>query len=144
MFYFLEGVYMNDVTKVLLNVRSLRAATKELELEQLEDILVKLTDIVVNKREAVEIELAEREEKQAKMNDILAQLQESGINPEDLIALKEQSQTKTKIKPKREPRPAKYIYELEGVMKTWTGQGRMPLTLQNAKNETGSIEQFLI
>ena len=135
---------MNDVTKVLLNARSLRAATKELELEQLEEILNKLTTIVADKKEAVAIELAEREQKQAKMNEILAQLQESGINPEELITLKEQSQVKTKVKPKREPRPAKYIYEHEGVMKTWTGQGRMPLTLQNAMNETGSIEQFLI
>lgn len=133
---------MNDVTKALLNTRSLRAATKELSLEQLEDALIKLTTIVTDKREAVAFENEQQAQKQAKMADILKQLEESGISTEEFISLSEN--TPSKAKAKREPRPAKYSYEHEGETKTWTGQGRMPLTLQNIMNETGSIDQFLI
>jgi len=43
---------MNDFIKVFLNARSLRAATKELSVEQLEDVLIKFTTIVNDRKEA--------------------------------------------------------------------------------------------
>ena len=42
-------------------------------------------------------------------------------------------------------RPAKYKYVDEnGQEKTWTGQGRTPLTIQKALNEGKSLNDFAI
>ena len=133
---------MNEFIKTFLNARSLRAATKELSIEQLDEVLIKLSKIIADRKEDETIELTKQQEKQDKVNAILAQLKESGISPEELLTLTETEQVKTKTK--REPRPAKYAYEHEGESKTWTGQGRMPLPLQTIMNEKGSIEEFLI
>lgn len=133
---------MTDFIKVFLNARSLRAATKELSVEQLEEVLIKFTTIVDDRKEAEAAELEKQQEKQAKMNEILLQLKENGISPEELMGLTES--TTEKPKSKRGPRPAKYAYDLNGDTKTWTGQGRMPLPLQEVMNEKGTIEEFLI
>ncbi|QUM80470.1 H-NS histone family protein [Moritella sp. 5] len=133
---------MNDFIKVFLNARSLRAVTKELSVVQLEDVLIKFTKIVEDRKESEAAELEKQQEKQAMMNDILLQLKENGISPEELMNLTDSTIEKTKTK--RGPRPAKYSYDLNGETKTWTGQGRMPLPLQEVMNEKGSIEEFLI
>jgi len=133
---------MNDFIKVFLNARSLRAATKELSVVQLEDVLIKFTKIVEDRKESEAAELEKQQEKQAMMNEILLQLKENGISPEELMNLTDSTTEKTKTK--RGPRPAKYAYDLDGETKTWTGQGRMPLPLQEMMNEKGSIEEFLI
>ncbi|KXO09112.1 DNA-binding protein H-NS [Moritella sp. JT01] len=133
---------MNDFIKVFLNARSLRAVTKELSVVQLEDVLIKFTKIVEDRKESEAAELEKQQEKQAMMNEILLQLKENGISPEELMNLTDSTSEKTKTK--RGPRPAKYAYELNGETKTWTGQGRMPLPLQEMMNEKGSIEEFLI
>lgn len=133
---------MTDFIKVFLNARSLRAATKELSVEQLEEVLIKFTTIVDDRKEAEAADLEKQQAKQAKMNEILLQLKENGISPEELMGLTEATTEKTKAK--RGPRPAKYAYDLNGDTKTWTGQGRMPLPLQEVMNEKGSIEEFLI
>ncbi|QFI37214.1 H-NS histone family protein [Moritella marina ATCC 15381] len=135
---------MNDFIKVFLNARSLRAATKELSVEQLEDVLIKFTAIVNDRKEAEAADLEKQQEKQAKMNEILLQLKENGISPEELMGLTDTTSEKTKTKTKRGPRPAKYAYDLNGDAKTWTGQGRMPLPLQEVMNAKGTIEEFLI
>lgn len=133
---------MSDFIKTFLNARSLRAATKELSVEQLEDVLIKFTNIINDRKEAEAAQLEKQQAKQAKMNEILLQLKESGISPEELINLTDSTIEKTKTK--REPRPAKYAYDVNGETKTWTGQGRMPLPLQEIMNANGSIEEFLI
>lgn len=133
---------MNEFSKVLLNARSLRAATKELSLEQLEEVLVKLNTIIEERQETAAQALAEQKEREEKLSEIVAQLKESGIEPAELINLI--SNDTKKVKSKRQPRPPKYAYEEDGVKKTWTGQGRMPSVLKNALDETGSIEQYLI
>lgn len=133
---------MNDFIKIFLNARSLRAATKELSVDQLEDVLIKFTKIVDDRKEVEAADLEKQQEKQAKMNEILLQLKENGISPEELMNLTDSATEKTKTK--RGPRPAKYAYDLNGETKTWTGQGRMPLPLQEIMNEKGSIEEFLI
>ncbi len=133
---------MNDFIKVFLNARSLRAVTKELSVAQLEDVLIKFTKIVEDRKESETAELEKQQEKQAMMNEILLQLKENGISPEELMNLTDSTSEKTKTK--RGPRPAKYAYDLNGETKTWTGQGRMPLPLQEMMNEKGSIEEFLI
>lgn len=116
---------MSELTKTLLNIRSLRAFSRELTLEQLEEIKQKLS-AVIDERKIEEAELdAEREEKEAKLKEIAATLKRDGIDVGELMAaLSNQPATK---KAKRAPRPAKYRYtDDNGHEKTWTGQGRTP------------------
>lgn len=138
---------MSELTKTLLNIRSLRAFGRELTLEQLEEALDKLTIVVEERREAEAEERAAREEKEAKLAEYASQIREQGINVEDLIAaLAGEGSTKSnKPKQKRAPRPAKYKYVNEqGEEKTWTGQGRTPSAIQKQLDAGSKLDDFLI
>ncbi len=134
---------MQELTKTLLNIRSLRAFSRELTLEQLEDALAKLTTVVEERRISDEEERREREEQEAKLAQIADQIEKDGI---DVNALIRALSGETKAKPKRTQRPAKYKYvDHGGEEKTWTGQGRTPAAIQE-KLDTGShtLDDFLI
>ena len=133
---------MNTMIKTLLNIRSLRAFSRELTLEQLEEAQDKLTTVYLERQESEEAALKERAEKEAKLAEVAKNISESGIGIEDLLAaLTAQPKTK-KI---RQPRPAKYQYTDEsGTEKTWTGQGRTPLAIQTQLDAGKSMDDFLI
>ncbi len=136
---------MSEITKTLLNIRSLRAFSRELTLEQLEEALDKLTTVVEERREAEEEEKAALAEQEAKLAAIAEQIASDGIDVEALIsALAGETKSKSKAKGKRAPRPAKYKYMDNGVEKTWTGQGRTPSVIQKALDEGKSLEEFAI
>lgn len=127
---------MSDLIKSLINLRTLRAISREMSLEQLNESLEKLTQ-VVNERTAEEAQLhAENKEHNEKLTAYREMLLADGIDPEELL----QSMTSKPKKPNRAPRPAKYKYvDEDGQEKTWTGQGRTPKFLAN-KN----LEDYLI
>ncbi|WP_260258737.1 H-NS family histone-like protein [Vibrio intestinalis] len=135
---------MSELTKTLLNIRSLRAFSRELTLEQLEEALEKLTMVVSERKEAEEAEKAERAEQEAKLAAIAEQISKDGIDVDALInALSGEKQTK--VKAKRAPRPAKYKYvDPNGEEKTWTGQGRTPSAIQTQLDAGKSLDDFLI
>ncbi|HIF9275878.1 H-NS family histone-like protein [Photobacterium damselae] len=127
---------MSDAFAILLNLRSLRAQSRELTLEQLQEGLEKLTQVTnerVQEEEQLRAENKEKEEKLAMYREMLIA---DGIDPEELLNnLESKSTTK-----KRPSRPAKYRYTDEnGEEKTWTGQGRTPKFLQD-KN----LDDYLI
>ncbi|GAB7219854.1 H-NS family histone-like protein [Vibrio comitans] len=138
---------MSEITKTLLNIRSLRAFSRELTLEQLEEALDKLTTVVEERRENEAEERAAREEKEKKLAEYAQQLLKEGIDIEDLVAAVagDSSAKAGKAKSKRAPRPAKYEYVNEsGATKTWTGQGRTPSAIQTQLDEGKSLDAFLI
>ena len=130
---------MSDFLKILSHARRFNSATKELSVEQLEEIKDKLEKIIEGRLAAVEearLQEAEKFEKIQKYKEMLAA---DGIDPDDLV-------TETAEKPaKRAPRPPKYeITNEAGERITWTGQGRMPNVFK-AKVESGeSIDNYLI
>ncbi|WP_297481405.1 H-NS family nucleoid-associated regulatory protein [uncultured Photobacterium sp.] len=131
---------MSDAMKALLNLRSLRALSREYTLEQLEEALDKLTTVVTERSEAE----AEEQAKETERNEKLAQYREmllaDGIDPEELLA----SLAKTP-KTKRATRPAKYKFiDENGDEKTWTGQGRTPSALKKALDDGQALEEFEI
>ncbi|WP_114766270.1 H-NS family nucleoid-associated regulatory protein [Vibrio rhodolitus] len=134
---------MSELTKTLLNIRSLRAYSRELTLEQLEEALEKLTLVVTERKEVEEEERAARAEQEAKLAAIAEQIAKDGIDVDALISALA-GETKTKTKPKRAPRPAKYKYLDNGEEKTWTGQGRTPSAIQAELDSGKSLEDFLI
>ncbi|GAD79336.1 H-NS family histone-like protein [Vibrio ezurae] len=138
---------MSEITKTLLNIRSLRAFSRELTLEQLEEALDKLTTVVEERRENEAEERAAREEKERKLAEYAQQLISEGIDIEDLVAAVagDTSAKSSKAKTKRAPRPAKYEYVNEaGEQKTWTGQGRTPSAIQTQLDSGKSLDEFLI
>lgn len=135
---------MSDLTKTLLNIRSLRAFSRDLTLEQLEEALQKLTVVVEERQEQEEEARAALAEKEQKLAEYAQQIAKDGIEIEDLIAALGGS-TETKPKQKRAPRPAKYKYtDIDGSEKTWTGQGRTPKGIQQLLDQGKSLDDFLI
>lgn len=135
---------MSELTKTLLNIRSLRAFSRELTLEQLEEALDKLTIVVQERKEAEEADRAAQAEQEAKLAAIAEQIAQDGIDVNALISALS-GETKTKTKSKRAPRPAKYKYvDTTGEEKTWTGQGRTPSAIQEQLNAGKSLDDFLI
>ncbi|MDP5253644.1 MULTISPECIES: H-NS family nucleoid-associated regulatory protein [unclassified Vibrio] len=136
---------MSDLTKTLLNIRSLRALSKELTLSQLEEALDKLNTVVSERREQEEEARQLEAEKKAKLEQIAQQISQDGIDVNDLISALSNESATSKPKKKRAPRPAKYKFtDDKGQEKTWTGQGRTPLPIQKALDEGKSLEDFAI
>ncbi|HHQ4914937.1 H-NS family nucleoid-associated regulatory protein [Aeromonas veronii] len=135
---------MNDFLKTLLNIRSLRAALRELSFEQLVEVKEKL-DEVFAEREQQETKLREESaERLQKLAEFAELLKGAGIDPSELVGTATTAKAEGTVKSKRAPRPAKYKYIEDGQEKTWTGQGRMPKTISEAVANGRALEEFLI
>ncbi|MCD9497382.1 H-NS family nucleoid-associated regulatory protein [Photobacterium carnosum] len=131
---------MSDAMKALLNLRSLRALSREYTLEQLEEALDKLTTVVTERSDAEAEEQAKETERNEKLTQYREMLLADGIDPEELLANLAKAP-----KTKRATRPAKYKFiDENGDEKTWTGQGRTPSALKKALDEGQPLEEFEI
>lgn len=136
---------MNEFLKTLLNVRSLRAALRELPFEQLEEAKEKFEQVYTERFESTEKERTEQAEHQRKLAEFSEMLKQAGIDPRDLVGSAAPAvSTKASGKMKRAPRPAKYKYQEDGQEKTWTGQGRMPKAIAEQVEQGKSLDDFLI
>ncbi|MGL5041034.1 MAG: H-NS family nucleoid-associated regulatory protein [Aeromonas sp.] len=136
---------MNEFLKVLLNIRSLRAAIRELPFEQLIEVKEKFDLVYQERAESLEQDRANQEERQRKLKEFNDMLQQAGIDPRELLGGTVAPVAATGVvKSKRAPRPAKYKYQEDGMEKTWTGQGRMPKAINAALQSGQKIEDFLI
>lgn len=136
-----KAISMSDFLKVFLNARSLRAVTRELTLEQLNEGFEKLTAIVEERREAEEGLRQQQEERIRKITEYKEKLRADGIDLSELLL----GQPEVEKSSKRPPRPAKYHYiDSDGLTKTWTGQGRQPVPIRDAITNGKSLDDFLI
>ncbi|HHQ4663660.1 TPA: H-NS family nucleoid-associated regulatory protein [Aeromonas veronii] len=133
---------MNEFLKVLLNVRSLRAALRELSLEQVKEAHEKIELIYLERLEVAEKEQVAQAGRQQKLAEFQAMLAQAGIDPAELVGSTLAVATATKAK--RAPRPPKYRYVENGVEKTWTGQGRTPKFLAEQLEQGRQLDNFLI
>ncbi|MGL5597940.1 H-NS family nucleoid-associated regulatory protein [Aeromonas mytilicola subsp. aquatica] len=135
---------MNDFLKILLNIRSLRAALRELSFEQLVEAKEKFDEIYAE-REQQESKLREESaERLQKLAEFTEMLKTAGIDPSELVGTATTAKAEGTVKSKRAPRPAKYRYTEDGLEKTWTGQGRMPRAIAAAVEGGKALEDFLI
>ena len=131
---------MSEFLRVLLNARSLRAAVRDLTMDQLNEGFEKLKAIVDERREQEERYLRENADRLRKIQEYKEMLQSEGIDITELLG--EQVNTE---KTKRAPRPAKYRYtDDNGQEQTWTGQGRQPVPIRRAVEAGRSLDEFLI
>lgn len=135
---------MNEVLKILNNIRTLRAQARDCTLETLEEMLEKLEVVVNERREEDNRARAEIEKHTRKLQQYRDMLIADGIDPNEL--LKTMTSIKSLSKNKRAARPAKYQYTNKyGEIKTWTGQGRTPSSIKKAIHEKNKkLEDFLL
>ncbi|UUI59307.1 H-NS family nucleoid-associated regulatory protein [Aeromonas salmonicida] len=133
---------MSEFLKVLLNIRSLRAAMRELSLEQLQEAHEKIESIYLERLEHAEKEQAANAERQQKLAEFQAMLAQAGIDPTELVGCAPAAATAAKAK--RAPRPPKYRYVDNGQEHTWTGQGRTPKFLAEQLEQGRQLDEFLI
>ncbi|PTT49597.1 H-NS family histone-like protein, partial [Aeromonas sp. HMWF015] len=124
------------------NIRSLRAAMRELPLDQLKDAHEKIEMIYLERLELAEKEQAAQAEHQQKLAEFQAMLAQAGIDPTELLGSAPAAATVAKSK--RAPRPPKYRYVENSVEKTWTGQGRTPKFLAEQLEQGRQLDDFLI
>lgn len=135
---------MNEFLKVLLNVRSLRAALREISFEQLKEVHEKFQTIFEEREEAELKEMQIREDHQKKLAEYTELLKQAGIDPSELIPTSVPAGPAASTKKQRAPRPPKYRYIDDGNEKFWTGQGRMPKVIADAVAAGKSLDDFLI
>lgn len=136
---------MNEIIKTLLNIRSLRAYSRELTLEQLQEALKKLSTVVEERREEEAKNQEQELLKEAKLAEIMRQIKEQGLDSSEVISALASTTASNKPKSKRAPRPAKYKYiDASGSEQFWTGQGRTPSVIQTALDNGQSLDDFLI
>jgi DNA-binding protein H-NS len=130
---------MEDFIKIIGHVRRFKTATKELSVEELGDVKVKLEKIIED-RIAAEAEAKRMDaEKEEKIENYRKMLAADGIEPDELFG------EAVAKKGKRAPRPAKYkLKDSDGKPVTWTGQGRMPNALKARIDAGESLDTFLI
>ena len=129
--------------RVLFNIRSLRAVSRDLTLPQLEDMLDKLTLVVEECREEDSKMRASYIERQNKILALAQSLTEQGVNV--AVLMQALSIEKEEYFKKKRVRTAKYEYTNHaGERKTWTGQGRAPTTIQEALDSGKPLSAFLI
>jgi len=132
---------MSDFLRTFLNARSLKAITRELTLEQLNEGFEKLTVIVEERRVQEESVRKSQEARLQKIAEYKELLKSEGIDLADLVGSIQPAEKKAK----REPRPAKYQYsDAEGNVQTWTGQGRQPVPIREGIAAGKILNDFLI
>ena len=138
---------MSEVLKALSNIRSLRLATRDFSVEQLENLLEKIETLVSEKK----VELAKAQEEENARQERIAKykelLEKEGISRQELAEILglDVSEKVNGVSKKRSARPAKYQYVDEnGVTKTWTGQGRTPKAIQAQLDQGKPLSSFEI
>ncbi|MBR7887666.1 H-NS histone family protein [Marinomonas sp. A79] len=121
------------------NKAKARAAAKELNVAQLENLIAGFTNALEKVREEEEARNAEQALKSARAEKIATLIAESGLTMEEVAQLTTPKAGATKGKTV-EP---KYRLELDGVTHEWTGRGRTPKVFQqhfDAGNSRESVE----
>lgn len=130
---------MDDFLRIITHARRFKSAVKEIGIEQLEEVKIKLQKIIddrIVEEEAAKIDNAAKIEKIQKYKELLAA---DGIDPNELLDPSSEKQSK------RLPRQPKYeIWNEAGEHITWTGQGRMPNVFKVRIEAGESLDTFLI
>ncbi|MFV0276490.1 MAG: H-NS family nucleoid-associated regulatory protein [Parahaliea sp.] len=131
---------MSDFLKILTNNRRLKAAARKASSEELEKVYAQIGVILEDRKVEEEAELLEIQEREAAREAILAQMEEAGINVDDLT-----SEKKVKTSKKRKSKRAvKYRYtDKSGTEYTWAGVGRAPRVFAEFKAQ-GKLEKYRV
>lgn len=134
-----QTTILEALDTMLANPRRRDSILRRLDLEQLKLLTGACQNIQQERIEEENVRLRQLEERQKKAAEALALLKDDGLEPEDLIAVRE------RLAAKGPGKVARYIYKDEfDQARTWTGQGRTPKPIQDALNKGSKLEDFLI
>ena len=130
---------MNDFLRIITHARRFKSALKEIGVDQLEEVKIKLQKIIDDRIAEEKAEKIENAQKNAKIQKIKEMLAAEGIDPEELL---DESTDKPSKRASRQP---KYeIWNEAGEHITWTGQGRMPNVFKERIKDGETLDTFSI
>lgn len=132
---------MSDILNVLTRKTSLRKASKELSVAELEKLAENLAELIEERQQEAAAMEAELAQKQASIDAIKQKMAESGVDLSDLLSALEGSGA---AKPKGTVKPKYQIKDADGSLVQWTGRGRTPKVFQQFFDQGGSKEDCLI
>tara|TARA_Y100001968_G_scaffold318000_1_gene347672 strand:+ start:395 stop:793 length:399 start_codon:yes stop_codon:yes gene_type:complete len=131
---------MSEFLDILTHGRRLQGAVKELSIEELKQVQEKLSGIIEKRKEKLLEQEKLKKEKLEKLAAIKKQMEEAGLNVEDLQALNTDVNKKVGKK-----RPVKYkLVDETGEEHLWTGIGRMPRVYREALDSGKSLDDYAI
>ncbi|OEE34986.1 hypothetical protein A1QO_06265 [Vibrio genomosp. F10 str. ZF-129] len=132
----------HSLINTLLNERTCLKLLESIPLNDLKVVLTHVESVYAKKSAEALEEEKQKEMHLKKMENLLAEMEEAGIDVSELVNLEERTR---KEKNRRPPRPPKYKYTTsEGEEKTWTGQGRTPRAIQEKIDNGLKLKDFLI
>lgn len=135
---------MNVKLQNFNSIRALRAMACQFSSLELIELLQKLRMIVDERREEERLLQHQSAQRGEKIEQWLRLIQAEGIHPHELLDGYGEGSGIARGGP-RKPRPAKYRFvDINGMTKTWTGQGRTPKTIAKALRQGKSLADFLI
>ncbi len=133
---------MSEFLDILTHGRRLQGAVKELSLSELEAVQDKLGNIIEKRREKAAEDEKKEQEKLEKIAQIHQQMQEAGLDVNDLEA---GQVPKTQTRKTGKKRPVKYsLTDADGQEHKWTGIGRMPKVFKEAIENGKDLQSFSI
>lgn len=132
---------MNEFLRTLTHGRKLQGALKDLTVDELEEVVVKLRNIIETRKQKESEKMKVEKEKLDKIAEIQKQLLEAGISYEDLAS----NNIVPLSKRAGQKRPIKYqITDEDGEVHNWTGIGRMPRIFVAALESGKTLEDYSI
>lgn len=133
---------MSKAINQLNDILSLRNQARKLSLSFLEKLLDKFTVVIFERRDEEANHKLIKKYQLEKMEKIRIMMLNDCIDPAELILF---SNPSLKQKKTKSARPPKYWYkDLNGEIKTWTGQGRKPKIIADLIAKGHKIEDFKI
>ena len=128
---------MSEFIDIVRNKNRLRAACKELSIEQMQTIADNLSSFIAQRAEEQADAAAAIAEQAAKKEEILAAINAAGLSLTDFVT----DDAQPKIKKPRKPVVAQYrINDAQGSIHEWSGRGRTPKAFQAYFDKGGSKE----
>ena len=136
---------MTEFLSILTHGRRLQGAVKSLTIEELEEVKEKLERIISKQKEKQLEQQKVAEEKRQKIAEIKKQMEELGLDYQDLMSSEAASINESKKKEKTAKRPIKYIItDSAGTEYKWTGIGSMPIVFKDALNRGHVLSDFSV
>jgi len=131
---------MTEFANIARNKNRLRAACKDLSVEQMQTMADNLVEFIAKRADEEAAAQAAIAEQVAKKQEILAAMRAAGLSPEDFVA----EEAPVKEKKPRKPVAAQYRITEAGETHEWSGRGRTPKVFQAYFDNGGSKDSCRI
>ena len=132
---------MSEFINIVRHKNRLRAACKNLSIDQLQTIIEQLTEFIAKRREKEAAAQAELAKQAAKKQEIVNAILAAGLSLDDFMSF----ENSDKAKSTRKPVPPQYrITDKQGKIHEWTGRGRTPKAFQAYFDQGGTRDDCRI